>query len=242
MVEQVLSNNDLKIKIANHWDKNVCDLNRAESFEALDKMRPQQYPYVKKELRLTNLDGKKIIEIGVGCALEACTILTNTRPSLYVLYDISPVTLKTATGHIKKHHPDVNLQSVNGDMENIKDFTDNFFDRVHAFGSIHHTPNPQQAIKEISRILKPDGEFIFMMYCKDSIRYRFIFPLTMKMKLKKVHSADEWVRVLDGWDNPLGKAYSKKEIKNFCKDAKLKVKRMKGYEYGFALYIYGIKN
>ncbi len=64
----------------------------------------------------------------------------------------------------------------------------------------------------------------------------------MKIKLKKVQSSDEWVRVVDGWDNPLGKAYSKKEIKNFCKGAGLKVKRMKGYEYGFALYIYGVKN
>ncbi len=57
MVEQVLSDNELKKKIANHWDNNVCDLNRAESFEALDKLQPQQYPYVKEELRLTNLDG-----------------------------------------------------------------------------------------------------------------------------------------------------------------------------------------
>lgn len=232
--------NDLKTKIAQHWDRNVCDLNKAKNFDELDKLRPKMYPYLEKELRLQNLNNKKIIEIGVGSAIEACTILRKTKPLFYVLYDISKGTLKVAQKHLYQHiNTSRNWQCVNGDMENINSLSNGFFDRVHAIGSIHHTPIPQKAINEISRILKTKGEFLFMFYSKDSFRYKIQYKI-VAMKTKS--NPDEIVRRVDGENNPLGKAYTKKEVKKFCQNAGLEVMKMSSYENGFALYVYGVKN
>lgn len=55
--------NDIKEKIAQHWDKNVCDLNKAPNFDELDKFRPKMYPYLENELRLQNLDKKKLLKL-----------------------------------------------------------------------------------------------------------------------------------------------------------------------------------
>jgi len=40
------------------------------------------------------------------------------------------------------------------------DFPDNYFDAVFDFGIIHHIPNWKDCIKEVRRVLKPNGEFI----------------------------------------------------------------------------------
>ena len=40
-------------------------------------------------------------------------------------------------------------------------FTDNHYDLVVDFGIIHHIPNWRDALAEIHRVLKPQGEFFF---------------------------------------------------------------------------------
>lgn len=40
------------------------------------------------------------------------------------------------------------------------EFPDGYFDGVFDFGILHHIPNWQEALKEIQRVLKPDGELI----------------------------------------------------------------------------------
>ncbi len=40
------------------------------------------------------------------------------------------------------------------------DFPDAYFDAVFDFGIIHHIPNWQDVLKEIVRVLKPDGELV----------------------------------------------------------------------------------
>lgn len=229
--------NNIKEEIKKHWDKNTCDFHKG-SFEELDKTRSTIYPYVEKELRFQNLNDKKIIEIGVGSAIESCTVLRNVSPALYTLYDISPITLQRAREHLESHHPNKNIDYRNGDMENI--CYRGKYDRVYALGSIHHTENPAQAIKEISKIMKKGATFLFMFYCKDSIRYNIIIPYQiLRGRGRFAKTRKEFVRKLDGDTNPIGKAYSKKEIKKFCHDVGLKILEMKGYDHGFALYVYG---
>lgn len=54
------------------------------------------------------------------------------------------------------------------DAENLP-FKDNTFDFIYSWGVLHHTPNYQKAIREIHRVLKPDGKFCVMIYNKRSL-------------------------------------------------------------------------
>lgn len=231
----------IKTEIRNHWDENTCDQNNRGNFNELDKNRPTWFPYLEKELRMTTLNNKSILEIGVGSAIESCTVLRNSRPENYTLYDISPKTLDIAKSHLQQHHPDKEINYINGDMEQM-DLPDNVYDRVHAIGSIHHTLNPDIAISEISRVMKYGAEFLFMLYCADSIRYRLIIPyMILKNRGRFAKTKEEFVRKLDGETNPIGKAYTKKQIKEWCSQASLEVKEMNSYYKGFCLYVYGVK-
>jgi SAM-dependent methyltransferase len=76
-------------------------------------------------------------------------------------------------------------------------------------GVVHHTSNPQKAVSEIYRVLKPGGRLLFMIYHRNSILYRFKFPL---LKLLTGKSIQQLVNEVDGLGNPRGDVYSKQEL------------------------------
>jgi ubiquinone/menaquinone biosynthesis C-methylase UbiE len=106
------------------------------------------------------------------------------------------------------------------DAENLP-FPDGSFDVVYSFGVLHHTPNTQKSIDEVYRVLKPGGRIIIMLYHKDSIHVYLgapLFKITHKLHAGARSLIEDWVRVYDGAENPLGKAYSKSELrKMFCR-------------------------
>ena len=48
-------------------------------------------------------------------------------------------------------------------------FPDATFDVVYSWGVIHHSAHPEQIVREIRRVLKPDGLFIGMVYARNSL-------------------------------------------------------------------------
>lgn len=58
-------------------------------------------------------------------------------------------------------------------------FKDRSFDFVQTFGSLHHLPNPAQAIQDILRILAPGGVYFGVENNKTQLRW--IFDLLMKI-------------------------------------------------------------
>lgn len=96
-------------------------------------------------------------------------------------------------------------------------FKDSSFDIITAMGVLHHTPKTTEAIQEIYRVLKTGGKFVLMLYHKNSILYRFYMPLRLLIYLfKRIWdpvSLRDLVNKVDGEGNPLGKVYSRSEVK-----------------------------
>ena len=97
-------------------------------------------------------------------------------------------------------------------------FRSETFDLVTAMGVLHHIPDPELAIGEINRVLRPGGRFVMMLYHKDSFYYRICFPLYRRFHKKlRGLSSEDLVKHVDGSDNPLGRVYSKREAKQMLK-------------------------
>jgi len=248
--------NNIKKDVQTHWNKNVCDYDESKNFDEIDQKRYLQYPYLFEELDIKNDVGKKILEIGIGVASDACKSLSEGNPKRYVLYDLSTQTTRIAKQHLTNHCNNEFFDIVNGDAENLC-FQDETFDRVRAIGSLHHMPDSQKALKEIHRVLKKGGDFIFMFYNKDSIRYNVTFKYNTRKKQK---NADDLVNEIDGKDNPLGVAFSKRQLLEMCNHANLICTSILFWElsdeekkylsflanyferrYGFSSYVHGKK-
>jgi SAM-dependent methyltransferase len=106
-------------------------------------------------------------------------------------------------------------------------FADGVFSHVNCQGVIHHTPNTEASIREIARVLRPGGSALISVYYKNI--YLRSWPL-LKFLVKpvsllgagmkgrgregiyNVDNINEIVRMYDGKQNPIGKAYSKEEF------------------------------
>lgn len=106
-------------------------------------------------------------------------------------------------------------------------YSEDTFDHINCQGVIHHTPDTGQAIREFFRVLKPGGTLCFSVYRRNFLLrhpkllkwFSLLFSRLIRLKgrgretLLSSGQADEIVRVYDGIDNPIGKAYTLLEIK-----------------------------
>lgn len=73
--------------------------------------------------------------------------------------DLTYQMLETARRHLDELHS--NISYVIADAESLP-FLDNTFDAVTCRIAPHHFPHPDSFVKEVSRVLKPDGKFLLI--------------------------------------------------------------------------------
>ncbi len=106
-------------------------------------------------------------------------------------------------------------------------FENNSFSHVNCQGVIHHTPDTRSCITEISRVLRKGGTANISVYYKNIFLRLWPFIGFLGVIMKKAgfrlkgrgrdsiyaeENIEEIVRLYDGSDNPIGKAYSKTEF------------------------------
>src|SRR4030081_3733397 len=106
----------------------------------------------------TNNIGGRVLEVGVGTGIS----LPQYAPNLRIFgTDISEGMLRKAKARVA----DFRLKNVEGlavmDAENLE-FPDNSFDVVMAQYVVTAVPNPEAALDEFARVLRPGGELIIL--------------------------------------------------------------------------------
>jgi len=105
-----------------------------------------------------------------GCGTGIFTNIFGTMGAGKVTgLDISPGSLGTG----KKIQSDLKLENVEfveGDMLDLP-YDDASFDIVWAWGSAHHTENPEQALNQIDRVLRPGGGLLLALYKKTRLTW-----------------------------------------------------------------------
>ena len=107
--------------------------------------------------RLSTGKTGKVLEIGCGQGVGARIIYDLFSPEQYVGIDLDPRMIRRAR---KKAGGLPNATFVEGDVSSL-DFADASFDLVVDFGIVHHVPNWRDALAEVRRVLKANGEFLF---------------------------------------------------------------------------------
>ena len=100
-----------------------------------------------------NLFGKVIIDAGCGSGHSSKLIKERFNPSELMAFDIMPEQITIA----QKRYKDIHFMV--GDLTRIQ-IPKNMADAVFVFGILHHIPNWQKALKNISGFLNQSGIFL----------------------------------------------------------------------------------
>lgn len=104
--------------------------------------------------------GKSVLEIGCGRGGFALWLTSQPfAPASLTAVDYSQEALDQATSAAREHFTTTALTFAQGDITAIA-FPDETFDTVISCETIEHVPNPQLAVKELARVLKPGGRLL----------------------------------------------------------------------------------
>ena len=133
------------------------------------------YPYFKKKgesfytsqvnltefclSKLTGIQNKKVLEIGCGNGIQAAYIAENYKPEKLIAVDLNVKNIEIARAEIPKNE-DLSLTFLIDDAQNLKNIKENSMDSVINIESAFHYPDKNRFLKEITRVLKPGGEFL----------------------------------------------------------------------------------
>jgi SAM-dependent methyltransferase len=108
-------------------------------------------------------------------------------------------------------------------------FADNSIDHVNCQGVIHHTPNTEQAVADIARVLRPGGTASVSVYHRNPILRLWPLlswlgvPLGMaggglrgrgRERIFLERDVNAVVRLFDGAENPIGKSYTRAQFES----------------------------
>lgn len=108
--------------------------------------------------------GAKVLEIGCGLGTMAMNWARNGVDMTAV--DLNPTSISQTRKRLELHQFSADVRLMDG---NRLDFADGTFDYVYSWGVLHHSPNLEQSLAEMMRVLKPGGEFGLMLYNRRSL-------------------------------------------------------------------------
>ncbi len=211
-----------KSEVQNQWDNNPCgsqyarETNKysAQWFKEVEAYRYEVYgPWIRELLSKQDVDGKRVLEVGGGLGTDLAQFAE--RGAQITDLDLSTGHLNLAKTNFM--HRGLTGTFCHGDAENMP-LQNDYYDLVYSIGVVHHSPNTQQIINEMWRVLKPGGKALIIVYAENSLHYwQQLFKEQWWLKDNTHRSiADvlsDTVEITDNDARPLVKAYSGKRFK-----------------------------
>ncbi len=110
-------------------------------------------------MNLSQLSGKRVLEIGCGMGFHS--ELLARSGAIVTSIDLSPTSVQATKQRMQLHGLSSDVREM--DAEKLE-FADQTFDLVWSWGVIHHSSSTVNIVSEVNRVLKPSGEFRFMVY------------------------------------------------------------------------------
>jgi ubiquinone/menaquinone biosynthesis C-methylase UbiE len=204
--------------IKEYWEKSTPMSFGPEQwdYEKKRKFRYDLQDYMHDSFRFQDWRGKQVMEIGCGSGIDSMEFARNG--AIVTATDITDNAVALTRNLAKEAGYKVSVVQTPA-LE--LPFPDASFDCVYSYGVLHHIPNVEPKINEISRVLKKDGTLLAMLYNKNSLLYAYsvIFRHGIQEKLlteQHFTESDLVSRYSERNEGcPYTKAYTKEEAKEF---------------------------
>lgn len=200
-----------------------------EYYERIDEIcLKNNNPFNLHLFHFDDVNGKRVLDIGCGAGFLVRQYAKNGAITFGV--DITEISIQRTYKSLKLYKLDGYISQANAEE---LPFKSNSFDYVTSWGVLHHIPSTEKGVGEVFRILKPGGIAIISLYSRNILLRSPFFPflkIAMKILLRApkerdglqyAPSPEEFVRMYDGTDNPIGRVYSLEEMKDLFKAFKI---------------------
>lgn len=161
--------------IKEYWNRRPCNLKHSlkavgtqEYFDEVEERKYFVEPHILEFAEFQKWKGKEVLEIGCGIGTDSVNFARNGA-NLTVI-ELSEKSLNIC----KKRFGVYGLKAdfILGDAEKLSSLlpVGKKYDLVYAFGVIHHTNKPDEVIKEIKKVFKPQSELRIMLYSRFSFK------------------------------------------------------------------------
>ena len=161
---------DLKERVRAHWQRRPCASETASApfgtpafFAEVERERYRLEPYVHEFARFDSWRGRRVLEVGVGLGTDFVQFARAGARAVGV--DLTEAAVDAVRARLA--HESLDAEVLVADAEHLP-FPDGSFDLVYSYGVVHHTPDPERAVAEIHRVVRPGGEARVMLYCRRS--------------------------------------------------------------------------
>lgn len=168
-------------EVKDYWNRRPCNIRHSQSeigtreyFEQVEARKYLVEPHIPAFAEFEKWRGKKVLEIG-------CGIGTDTINFARAGAEVTAVDLSSESLNIARKRAEVfdladriNFYEVNA--EKLSDYIPSQkYDLIYSFGVIHHSPHPEEIIKQIKRNFVEKGSALkLMVYNRDSWKVLWI--------------------------------------------------------------------
>ena len=196
-----------------YWERTVpwTFKDERKSYSERRRMRYELQDYMLEAIPFGSFSGKRLLEVGSGSGIDSAEFGRNGAEVISLDFT------ETGTMATRNTLNEAGVASnvVSADAQRLP-FRDGAFDCVYSFGVLHHVPDAARTVGEISRVMTPDGDFICMLYNKNSLLYAYSV-----LFLHRDEALGEEELVLKYSERvemcPYTKAYTKKDVQELLK-------------------------
>lgn len=210
-MNQSIFHNQPLARVREFWEQNVCGEHYSSDepqgsetyFATIVKERYRWHYHLPAFLDEVTRYGVSVLEVGCGMGIDSAELAK--RGMKVTAVDLTETGIFLAKQNFRRLGLRGDLQV--GNAEALP-FTANIFDCVYSFGALHHTPNVEQAIREVWRVLKPNGYAFLMLYSRYSLNFY----------VHKIFNRPFEYAKNPALDAPVTRAYSQRELQRLFSD------------------------
>lgn len=187
------------------------------------------------EMPLKEIRNKRILEVGSGSGGHSA--LFKKYGADVTAVDITKERVLSTAKKLSliKEGEGLVLQA---DAENLP-FADECFDFVYSNGVLHHSENTEVCVKEVFRVLKPDGKAVIMLYSRHSAQFWLgLLPFCIFSGMIFRYPEAEMIGLITEGKpkygvtkNPITRVYSKKELEMLFNNFQIESLRKSGFHF-----------